>query len=271
MFRLVAFNHTDAAADGGTTVALDPVGAVADPHVHIEGDNIYIPPDTPDLIGFWGFTGSLTATETAVASAIRLESPSMDVYKDIPHFQIPAAAGADDEEHDAPTPLNLWLTNPLRLSAGEGMQMHVEETVAGDDRQATGLVWLGDGNLGNPYPGLPMLTVRFTSAIAGVAYTWQNGAIVFEQNLPVGTYAVMGMHVITASGIGARLVFSGQGARPGCLAYDDIEDISNQVFRNGNLGVWGTFHTHAPPTLDVLCRTTDASQEGWLDLIKIGV
>jgi len=270
MFRLVAFNHTATPADADTTVALDPVEAVADPHVHVEGDNIYIPGDTPDLIGFWGFTGSLTAAETAVAAQIRLESPSMGVYKDIPAFQIPAAAVADDEEPDAPTPLNLWLSNPLRLGAGEGLQMHVRESVAGDDRQATGLVLLGNGQLGNPYVGLPMLTVRFTAAIAGVAYTWQNGAIVLEQNLPVGLYAVMGMHVITASGIGARLVFSGQGARPGCIAYDDIEDVSNQVFRNGNLGVWGSFHTHAPPTLDILCRTTDATQEGWLDLIKIG-
>ena len=270
MFRLVAYNHTDVPADGGTTVALDPVDAVPDPHVHIEGDNIYIPSDTVDLIGFWGFTGSLTATETAVAAQMRLEAPSMAVYKDIPQFQIPAEAVADDEEPDAPTPLNLWLANPLRLNAGEGMQLHVRETVAGDDRQATGLVWLGNGALTNPYVGMPLFTARFTAAIAGVAYSWQNGGITFEQNLPVGTYAVMGMHVITASGIGARLVFSEAGARPGCLAYDDIEDISNQVFRNGNLGVWGTFHTHSPPTLDILCRTTDASQEGWLDLIKIG-
>lgn len=270
MFRLVAFNNTATPADADTTVALDPVGAVPDPHVHIEGDNIYIPGDTPDLIGFWGFTGSLTAAETAVAVQMRLESPSMGIYKDIPVFQIPAAAAADDEEPDAPTPLNLWLANPLRLSAGEGMQLHVRESVAGDDRQATGLVWLGNGQLGNPYPNLPMLTVRFTAAIDGVAYSWVNGAITFEQNLPVGVYAVMGMHVISASGIGARLVFSGQGARPGCLAYDSIEDVSNQVFRNGNLGVWGTFDTHAPPTLDILCRTTDSSQEGWLDIVKIG-
>lgn len=270
MFRLVAFNHTDGAGDAGTTVALDPVDAIADPHVHIEGDNIYIPGDTLDLIGFWGFSGSLTATEDAVVDQMRLEAPSMGVYKDIPQFQIPTKALAGDEEPDAPTPLNLWLVNPLRLTPGEGMQLHVKEDTAGDDRQATALVWLGDGNLGNPYPGLPMFTVRFTAAIAGVAYSWQNGAITFEQNLPVGLYAVMGMHVITDSGIGARLVFSGQGARPGCLAYDAIEDISNQVFRNGNLGVWGTFHTHSPPTLDILCRTTDATQEGFLDLIKIG-
>lgn len=270
MFRLVAFNNTATPTDADTTTTLDQVGAVADPHVHIEGDNIYIPGDTLELIGFWGFTGSLTATETAVASQIRLQAPSMDVYKDIPVFQIPAAAAADDEEPDAPTPLNLWLNNPMRFEPGEGLQMLVAESVAGDDRQATGLVWLGNGQLGNPYIGLPMFTVRFTAAVAAAAYSWVNGAITFEQNLPVGLYAVMGMHVISDSGIGARLLFSGQGARPGCLAYDTIEDISNQAFRNGNLGVWGTFHTHSPPTLDMLCRTTDTSQEGWLDLIKIG-
>ena len=272
MFQVVAFNNTATPADADTTVALDPVGAVADPQVHVEGDNIYVPAETLELIGFWGFTGSLTATETAVAAQIRLEAPSMGVYKDISKFQKPAAAAADDEEPDAPTPLNLWLANPMILTAGEGLQMKVRETVAGDDRQATGLVWFGNGNYMNPYLGIPdrsMLEVRFTAAVAAAAYEWKNGAITFEQSLPVGQYAIMGMHVISDSGIAARLVIGGQGARPGCLAYDDIEDISNEVFRKGHLGVWGVFHTHAPPTLDMLCRTTDTSQEGWLDLIKI--
>jgi len=270
MHRLVAFNHTDAAAAAGTTTALDPVDAEPDPHVNIQGDNIFIPENTPELLGFWGFTGSLTATETAVASQIRLNAPSLKPNIDIPKFQIPAAAAAATEEPDAPTPLNLWLNNRIRLVPGEGLQMHVRESVAGDDRQATGLVFLGDGNYGNPYPGAEIRVVRFTAAIAATAYNWVNGAITFEQQLPVGNWAVIGMHVITASGFGARLVFGNQGPRPGCIAYDSIEDISNEVFRNGNLGVWGTFHTTTPPTLDVLCRTTDTTQEGWLDLIKIG-
>lgn len=269
MHRLVAYNHTDGAADGGTTTTLDPVDAEADPHVHVEGDNIYMPPDTLELIGFWGFTGSLTATETAVAAQMRLQAPSMAILKEIPLFQIPAAAGAGDEEPDAPTLLNWWMNNPMRLVAGEGLQMLVAESVAADDRQATGLVWLGDGNYVNPYGRSPIFTVRFTAAVACTAYNWVNGAITLTQNLPVGRYAIVGMHVISASGIAARLVIPGQGARPGCIAYDSIEDIPNPVFRNANLGIWGTFHTHSPPTLDMLCRTTDTSQEGWLDLIKI--
>lgn len=269
MFQVVAFNHTATPADADTTVALDPVEAVADPQVHVEGNNVYVPAETLELIGFWGFTGSLTATETAVAAQMRLEAPSMSVYKDISKFQIPAAAAADDEEPDAPTPLELWLENPMRLTAGEGLQWHVAETVAGDDRQATALVWFGNGQYGNPYLGRPMINARFTAAVAAAAYEWKNGAITLEQNLPVGQYAIMGMHVISDSGIAARLVIGGQGARPGCLAYDDIEDISNQVFRGGHIGEWGRFHTHAPPTLDMLCRTTDTSQQGWLDLIPI--
>jgi len=269
MFRIMAYNHTAAPADADTTITLDPVCAEADPHVHVEGDNIYVPGDTLELIGFLGWTGSLTATETAVATRMQLQAPSMGIQKDVPLFQIPAAAAADDEEPDAPTLLNLWLKNPLRLVPGEGLQMLVAESVAGDDRQATGLVLLGDGNYVNPYGRAPIHTVRFTAAIACTAYNWVNGAITLSQNLPVGRYAIVGMHVISASGIAARLVISGQGARPGCIAYDSIEDIPNPVFRNGNLGNWGTFHTHSPPTLDMFCRTTDAAQEGWLDLIKI--
>lgn len=269
MFRVVAFNHTATAALADTTTTLDPVDAEPDPHVHVEGDNIYVPGDTLELIGFLGWTGSLTATETAVAARMQLQAPSMGIFKDIPLFQIPAGAAADDEEPDAPTLLNLWLNNPLRLVPGEGLQMLVAEDVAGDDRQATGIVLLGDGNYINPFGRAPIFTVRFTAAIACTAYNWVNGAITLSQNLPVGRYAIMGMHVISASGIAARLVVPGQGARPGCIAYDSIEDIGNPVFRNGNLGVWGVFHSQTPPTLDMFSRTTDTAQEGWLDLIKV--
>ena len=269
MFRLVAWNHTDAAAGAGTTLAFDPVDAEPDPHIHVSGDSIFIPNDTNELMAFWGFSGSLTAAETAIISRMRLNAPSLSPSLGIPIFQIPAAATADDEEPNTPLQLNNFVGRNIRLVPSEGLQMHVMESVAGDDRQAVGLAWLGDGVYGNPYLRAEMTTVRFTAAVACTAYNWVNGAITFEEDLPAGAYAVMGMHVISASGIGARLVFNNQGPRPGCVAFDAIEDQSHPMFRNGNLGVWGTFHHSTPPTLDMLARATDTAQEGWLDLVKI--
>lgn len=272
MFRIVAYNHTDAAGGAGTTTTLDPVDAEPDPHVHIEGDNIYVPGDTPELLGFWGFTGSLTATETAVAARMQLRAPSMKVPQNISRFQVPAAAAADDEEPASNPPMEIWLNNPRRLVAGEGLQLHVAESVAADDRQATGIVLLGDGNYHNPYGRASIQVARFTAAITCVAYNWLNGAITFTDQLEVGWYAIVGMRVISASGIAARLVgLSGVGqARPGCIAFDALGDIDNPHFHNGNLGIWGTFHSQTPPTLDILARTTDAAQEGFLEVIKIG-
>lgn len=270
MFRLVAYNHTDGAGGAGTTTTFDPVDAEPDPHIHVSGDSIFVPNDTNEIMAFWGFSGSWSVGETAVVSRMKLAAPSLSPSLGIPTFQIPAAAAAELEEPDTPLQLNNYIGRNIRLVPSEGIQMHVMESVAGDDRQAMGLLWLGNGVYGNPYPNLPMTTVRFTAAVTCTAYNWVNGAITFEEDLPAGSYAVMGMHVISASGIAARLVFNNQGPRPGVVAFDAIEDQTHPMFRNGNLGVFGTFHHSTPPTLDMLCRTTDTAQEGWLDLVRIG-
>ena len=272
MFRLVIFHEQSAATAADTSLAFAPVAGLEDPHVTVKGDKIFVPADTPGLVAFLGWGGSITATETAVISNMRLEAPSLKPDLDIAAFQVPGAAEADAEVPASPTPLNVYAGRNMALVPGEAVQLMTRESVAGDDRQSTGLLFLGDGDYGlGAYANLRMQTLRFDASISCTAFTWTNGAITFEQALPAGKYAIVGMRVISATGIAGRLVFpSGPGARPGCVAYDSLEDIENQLFRSGNLGVWGIFDHASPPTLDMFCVSTDSSQEGFLDVIQIG-
>ena len=121
-----------------------------------------------------------------------------------------------------------------------------------------------------------MKTVRATAAITATALgnAWGAGALTFEQVLESGMYAVVGMKAFGATLIAGRLIFPNQGPRPGCIGYatplTGVGAIENPAFRNGNLGVWGTFSHTAPPQLEVIAAAADTAQEVYLDVVKVG-
>lgn len=276
MFRVVAFHEVATAADADTTLVLQNLAGLADQHVTVTGDNIQVPPETPNLMAVYAQGGSLTAAETAILNQVRLEAPSLQPYLDIAALT-GLAATADDQVPLSPTPINNYLGKGINLVGGENMQAKTAESVAGDDRAATILVWLGDGNYGiGNLMAAGMKTIRGTAAITATALgnAWGAGAITFEQALPAGTYAVVGMKAFSATLIAARLIFPNQGARPGCIGYatplTGVGAIENPMFRNGNLGVWGTFSHTAPPQLEIMAAAADTTEEVYLDVVKVG-
>ena len=276
MFRLVAFHEVATAADADTSVTLANVTGLADQHVTVTGDNIQVPPETRNLMMVYAQGGSLTAGEAAILDQARLEAPSLKPYLDIAALT-GLAATADDQVPLSPTPINSYLGKGINFVGGENMQFKTAESVAADDRAATGLIWLGDGNynIGNLMAN-GMKTLRATAAITCTALGngWEAGAITFEQSLEAGMYAVVGMKVLAATPIAGRLIFPNQGARPGCIGYatpaSNVGAIENPIFRNGNLGVWGTFSHTAPPQLEVMAAAADTAQEVYLDVVKVG-
>ena len=276
MFRLVAFHEVATAADADTTLVLQALAGLADQHVTVTGDNIQVPPETPNLMAVYVQGGSLTAGETAILDQARLEAPSLTPYIDIAALT-GLAATADDQVPLSPTPLNNFLGKGVNFAGGENMQFKTAESVAGDDRAATALIWLGDGNYGiGNIMAAGMKTIRATAAITATALgnAWAAGAITFEQALETGMYAVVGMKAFSATLIAARLIFPNQGARPGCIGYatpaTGVGAIENPMFRNGNLGVWGTFSHTAPPQLEMLAAAADTTEEVYLDVVKVG-
>jgi hypothetical protein len=127
-------------------------------------------------------------------------------------------------------------------------------------------VWLSDGPQA-PISG-NIFTIRATSAITLSSGIWVNGNLTFNQVLPAGRYAVVGMRVRGANLVAARLVFPAQFHRPGVLAVASIGNVDPYWPRFGRMGSFGEFENTVPPTLDAL-GVTDTVQTLLLDLIQV--
>jgi hypothetical protein len=113
-------------------------------------------------------------------------------------------------------------------------------------------------------------TVRVTSATTLSVNNWTNGTLVFDQQLPVGKYAIVGAHFYGTNLLAYRFVFQGSTPRPGGLA---VSSANFQPFTNSRFGAWGVFGEfshNTPPTVDFFGVAADTSQVGVLDLIKTG-
>lgn len=130
-------------------------------------------------------------------------------------------------------------------------------------------LWIGDGN--NPRTPGPTFTTRFTAAITGIANGWALGAITMEQSLPAGIYTVVGLSVVEATLIWARLQFPTQVWRPGCIGRVAESNDEKDNFRFGRFGDYGTFVNIAQPQLEIFTTTAGAkTPQGFLDLVKVG-
>lgn len=112
---------------------------------------------------------------------------------------------------------------------------------------------------------------RFTSQITGATGAWTYGNISFEQSLPAGRYAVVGMEVRATVVTLARLRFQEYTMMPGCTVWSGAFASNRDIWRYGQLGVWGEFENTAVPTLGIFqgLGTPPTSVTGVIDLIKI--
>lgn len=121
-----------------------------------------------------------------------------------------------------------------------------------------------------PSPAGDVYTMRITSATAAVATTWTLIAATYQDSLPTGRYAVIGLNHFSTTALAARLTFVGQVDRPGCISQVLATDQPHPMFSKGGLGVWGTFQNDQPPNIEVFCGSTDATHELYMDLVRVG-
>lgn len=233
--------------------------ALGEQNLFINGDDIRVPDDLNRIV-------AAAAICALGATQARLTSPSLRAFAN--HYIVPISGLADSNaEPAANTPFSDLRRNPITLEPGEALNFEVDgNTAAAADQSA--LVWLSDGPI-SPIEGQEIHTTRATAAITATAGAWTNGALTFTQDLPSGRFGVVGMTVIGATCVAARLSFRGGGGRPGCIGADSYSDGFRSPFRYGQFGLWGEFETNTPPTLDVLCNDADTSQVVFLDLIRL--
>lgn len=196
----------------------------------------------------------------------RLEAPSL--LRKSRQYISPVNGNNDgDVEPGSPPAVMDMRENPLRLRSTEDIQALVDS-----DTTSPAFQWLlmlfSDGSIVKPSG--EMFTIRATAAVTLVAGQWTQGQMTFQDNLPAGKYAVVGLSAIAAGLVAARLVFrGGEGWRPGCLGRDSESDLEHPMFRYGGLGVWGEFSHNAEPGIEFLSISADTAEVVLLDLIQV--
>jgi hypothetical protein len=250
MFTFVAFAELGVA--GG---AYDNVAAVADQHMFVNGDQIFISKYNK-IIGVAAFPG-------AACTGVRMNAPSIRELNplQIEPFGVGIAPGLVPEVAYFPD-------NPVDLIDGEGLECERVDGAASN--HAVGVL-LADSSI-SEVSGL-IRPVRFDTAVmTPVDLTWVNAAIDIPDPLPAGRYACVGARLVGAGCAFFRLVSKETGNRPGGCCNVLISNQDAPYQRMGKLGVWFEFEHNNLPTIDVLSTTTPGAGalHGVLDVIKIG-
>lgn len=121
-----------------------------------------------------------------------------------------------------------------------------------------------------PAPVGDLTVLRATGTTTQTADAWSDITLTYDQQLPVGNYAVVGAQCFAATGIAFRLILDGQYPRPGglCQLNEGGRPWEGQVM--GGLGLWGTFRTVSLPRLQIYSSSADSAQTLWLQVVRMG-
>ena len=156
--------------------------------------------------------------------------------------------------------------NPFRINALEEFSIEATDSAAGPNN-CTAIVGLAESF--EPVPRGNIFTLRGTSVTAAVANVWTQLATTWDDALPAGQYAVVGMSAIATNQLAARLIFENQVARPGSLGVVAEANRNHAMFVKGGLGTWGRFMSTRMPVVEVLNNGTDNAHTVYLDLIRL--
>lgn len=158
--------------------------------------------------------------------------------------------------------------NPLKIRALEELALEAMQTTGGAAVIAAvaGITKTGI----QPAPRGDVFTMRGTGTTTVTAGAWTQATITWQDTLPTGTYAVVGLEAVSVTGLAARLIFEEQWERPGAVAQSLVSGNGHAMFRKGGLGIWGRFNANRMPNIQMLCNAADTAQEIFLDFIRVG-
>lgn len=248
-FHLAAWTQNQNSSAG-----LLPVNAFADPTLPTATSFITVLGSIANLAGGFAFGATLTRAQ--------LLSPSMRNNGWNEEIDPVQTAMTNSGPHNIADNFR----NPIPLLQNEQIQAQVSSSAAGE--QDSVFAWFSDGPL-LPVNG-NIRSVRATSATTLVANSWSNCTLTMDQQLPAGTYALVGARFRSTGLVAFRFVFPGAFYRPGGLGRQAATIDDDYRFRDGYLGEWGRFTNLTVPTVDVWSTSADTAETGILDLIKVG-
>ena len=191
----------------------------------------------------------------------RLVSPSLRRVN--PYYIVPLelALYPDGNPHHT-----VNIRNAIPLDTDEALESWINSAPVGAE-QASTVVWLAPGAL-TPITGR-MYTVNFEITLALVAGAWAFSELDFVDELPVGTYDLVGARVEVDTAVAFRFVPVGAAHRPGAPCLCNCEYDNDPTFRYGGMGSWFVFSTVQPPGVEVLssAAAVSATYQGYMDII----
>jgi hypothetical protein len=246
-YHLVAWRESIA------DITADDITPVVDPIMTVQNNHFLPQRDMPLLFASYSAAGATRA---------RLISPTLRQIT-TPWIRPTAVAIVQGvEAHVAD-----YRANPLRLKGLEELQLEAFQTSGG-----AAVVVATAGLLFSPMLGMPqgdIYTMRGTATQTLVAGAWTQGAITWQDTLPAGTYACVGLQYNGTTAIAARLIFEEQVERPGCIGAGLVTSQQHPMFSKGGLGVWGRFNANRMPNVEFLANAADTAEEIYLDFIRI--
>lgn len=160
-----------------------------------------------------------------------------------------------------------YSSNPLKVRGLEELQLEGYQTTGG---AAVVMAVAGLSSTGNqPAPMGDIIAMRGTGTTTVTAGAWSNVAVTWQDTLPNGNYAVVGLECIGTTCVAGRLIFEDQVERPGCLGQSLTSGNGPALFRYGGLGIWGRFNAYRIPSVEFLCNAADTAQEIFLHLLRL--
>lgn len=163
-------------------------------------------------------------------------------------------------------PVNWYGDMGFQFDYTEGVSVEASRGVVAASA-AYAALWIADAGLQTV--GGPIFPWMVTSTTTLTTGAWVSGTVTQVQTLPAGRYQVVGMSAYGAGLQAARLIFLTGGFRPGVLAQQAYGEFSDDMFRRGNAGLFGTFDNTTIPSLEFFGVGAGTSQTVVLDLIKI--
>lgn len=251
MHHLAAFHESIDPAG-----VLVPINAVIDDSVFVSGDDIRTPIDLPWILGAGALLEATAPLQAQISSPTLRRMANQDIE--------PFGTGLVFTDLTA---FHLHPENPVAVTPDEPINFSINSNPAAATSQY-GLVYFGDGPQA-PVTG-DIFTVRATASVTNVLGTWVGANLAFGQDLPIGNYDVVGMRCVEATSVACRLVFKGGIWRPGVPCANAVTEPDVMKTRTGRMGVWGTYHTNTPPSIEILGAAGAVTPVIYLDLISRG-
>lgn len=155
-----------------------------------------------------------------------------------------------------------------KLLQTEGIGFEASTDATAGPNGTFGLLWMYPSFQG-PMTG-DVITCKATATVVSSAGVWTAGSITLEQDLPSGTYQMIGADAWGTNVAAVRFRFPGQFLMPGILAQQAAGEFVGDNQRFGQMGPFGSFTNTQVPTIEVLGTGATSAITLYIDLIKIG-